>query len=139
MSYFERGDNNHSAVINSPAPTNYTIRDSGRVPYSIDGVPTTQFINYDPKYYRKDNWLENTDKNINYVTTFGNSTPLRNEEIGYKTPATTLLPLHWNTVSPECCPSTFSTSMGCVCTSNKQRDLIGMYRGGNKTHYDDEF
>ena len=29
-----------------------------------------------------------------------------------------------NITSPACCPSTFSTSTGCVCTTKNQRDFI---------------
>jgi len=29
-----------------------------------------------------------------------------------------------NVTSPACCPSTFSTSTGCVCTTRQQRDYI---------------
>ena len=29
-----------------------------------------------------------------------------------------------NRTSPNCCPSTFSTSTGCVCTTSNQRDFI---------------
>ena len=29
-----------------------------------------------------------------------------------------------NKSSPNCCPSTFSTSTGCVCTTQDQRDYI---------------
>jgi len=35
-----------------------------------------------------------------------------------------------NQVSPACCPSTFSTSTGCVCTTDKQRDFVAS-RGYN--------
>ena len=35
-----------------------------------------------------------------------------------------------NQVSPNCCPSTFSTSTGCVCTTDKQRDFVAS-RGYN--------
>ena len=35
-----------------------------------------------------------------------------------------------NQVSPSCCPSTFTTSTGCVCTTDKQRDFIAS-RGYN--------
>lgn len=37
-----------------------------------------------------------------------------------------------NQVKPECCGSTYSSDMGCVCTTEKQRDYINM-RGGNRT------
>jgi hypothetical protein len=39
--------------------------------------------------------------------------------------------LYRNKSSPDCCPSTFSTSTGCVCTTQQQRDYIssrGMVR-----------
>ena len=38
----------------------------------------------------------------------------------------------YNQSKPECCPSTYSTSTGCVCTTKKQRDFI-IKRGNNKT------
>ena len=41
-----------------------------------------------------------------------------------------------NKSSPACCPSTFSTSGACVCTTKDQRDWIGQGRGGNKAPYD---
>lgn len=37
-----------------------------------------------------------------------------------------------NRTSPNCCPSTFSTSTGCVCTTKNQRDYITS-RGAGKT------
>ena len=38
----------------------------------------------------------------------------------------------YNKSSPECCPSTYSSSRGCVCMSQAQRDFINK-RGMNKT------
>jgi len=35
-----------------------------------------------------------------------------------------------NVASPNCCPSTFSTSTGCVCTTDAQRDYVAS-RGFN--------
>ena len=38
-----------------------------------------------------------------------------------------------NITSPQCCPSTFSTSTGCLCTTKNQRDFVaarGMLDGG---------
>ena len=37
-----------------------------------------------------------------------------------------------NKSSPSCCPSTYSTSTGCVCTSKEQRLLLNT-RGMNNT------
>ena len=42
-----------------------------------------------------------------------------------------LFMLSHNFSHPSCCPSTFSTSTGCVCTTNAQRELINS-RGGNQ-------
>lgn len=36
----------------------------------------------------------------------------------------------YNQSSPECCPSTYSTDRGCVCTTDEQRNFISG-RGGN--------
>ena len=38
-----------------------------------------------------------------------------------------------NRTSPACCPSTFSTSTGCVCTTKNQRDFIAA-RGSGLTN-----
>ncbi len=38
--------------------------------------------------------------------------------------------LAFNQAKPECCPSTFSTSTGCVCLTSKQSDWLAL-RGGN--------
>jgi hypothetical protein len=39
----------------------------------------------------------------------------------------------YNRSSPACCPSTFSSSRGCVCMSEAQRRYINS-RGGGRTH-----
>ena len=36
-----------------------------------------------------------------------------------------------NVVSPLCCPSTYTTSDGCVCSTKKQRDYINIRGYGN--------
>ena len=44
-----------------------------------------------------------------------------------------------NVTSPLCCPSTYSTSTGCLCTTKNQRDFIaarGMLDGGAKDEVD---
>jgi hypothetical protein len=37
-----------------------------------------------------------------------------------------------NQSKPDCCASSYSSDMGCVCTTPQQRDYINM-RGGNRT------
>jgi len=43
-----------------------------------------------------------------------------------------------NKFKPECCPSTYSDSMGCACLSQPQVDYINQ-RGGNRTLGPTEF
>lgn len=42
-----------------------------------------------------------------------------------------------NVVSLQCCPSTWSTDRGCVCTTTQQREFISK-RGGNRTYSTDQ-
>lgn len=47
-----------------------------------------------------------------------------------------------NITSPACCPSTFSTSTGCVCTTQNQRDFIaarGILGQESKNNNNSEF
>jgi hypothetical protein len=45
-----------------------------------------------------------------------------------------------NIASPACCPSTYSTDRGCICSTPYQRRVVSLYRGGNKTQIgDDEY
>ena len=37
----------------------------------------------------------------------------------------------FNKSSPECCPSPYSTSSGCVCLTDKQKNYISSNRGNN--------
>ena len=39
----------------------------------------------------------------------------------------------YNKSSPECCPSTYSTSNGCICTTKNQREYINQ-RGNNRSY-----
>ena len=43
-----------------------------------------------------------------------------------------------NVTSPLCCPSTFSSSTGCVCSTKNQRDFINGRGMINKTEIDSE-
>jgi hypothetical protein len=41
-----------------------------------------------------------------------------------------------NEIKPECCPSYYASSNGCVCASKKQLDYLNQ-RGGNRTYGSD--
>jgi len=38
-----------------------------------------------------------------------------------------------NQARPECCPSTYSTSTGCVCTNKQQRKFVSITHGNNSS------
>jgi hypothetical protein len=44
-----------------------------------------------------------------------------------------LFTMAYNKCSPDCCPSVYSSSCGCVCQNKEQNRFISS-RGGNKTH-----
>ena len=64
----------------------------------------------------------------------GTPLPLKNEVIYAELPEDSMFIFNRSYSSPECCPSTYSTDRGCVCTSPEQRKYIGQYRGKNKTY-----
>lgn len=76
------------------------------------------------------------------ATVLGNSVPLRHvrtvqdfptapEVNGQGSPRDMFL-FAYNKSSPACCPSTYSTSTGCVCTTPEQRRLVS---GRGMNHY----
>ena len=80
----------------------------------------------------KDSW---SNKALTYAGGMGHETVLA-KHVNYKS---TKIPLEGtmdffkNTLfKPECCPSTFSTSTGCACTSVDQLNYLNQ-RGGNRT------
>ena len=62
----------------------------------------------------------------------GTPLPLKNEVVTMPLPKKSMFVFQKNQASPSCCPSTFSTSTGCVCTTPEQRRYIGAYDGNNK-------
>jgi len=47
-------------------------------------------------------------------------------------PASEMLIFDKTKFSPECCPSIYSNSMGCVCATTEQMNFLNQ-RGGNRT------
>jgi len=64
----------------------------------------------------------------------GTPLPLKNEMIYSELPSDSMFILAQSVSSPDCCPSTFSTDRGCVCTTPLQRKYIGEMRGANKSY-----
>lgn len=64
----------------------------------------------------------------------GTPLPLKNEMIYSELPRDSMFLFARSYSSPECCPSTFSTDRGCVCTTEDQRRFVSERRGKNKTY-----
>jgi len=64
----------------------------------------------------------------------GTPLPLKNEMIYSELPKDSMFIFAQSYASPDCCPSTFSTDRGCVCTTDFQRKYIGEQRGLNKSY-----
>ena len=64
----------------------------------------------------------------------GTPLPLKNEMIYSELPKDSMFVFANSYSSPDCCPSTFSTDRGCVCTTDFQRKYIGEQRGLNKSY-----
>lgn len=71
-------------------------------------------------------------RNYPLISEPGHTTP-PGEDIKQSRPSPdNMFILAHNQSSPDCCPSTFSDSRGCICTTEAQRNYINK-RGGNRT------
>ena len=93
------------------APRNYTMH---------SGLPGGGWVNA-ARNYAQNVGSQNNVKSGQYYK--GGPIPL---------PPGELLIFAENEVKPECCPSYYSSSNGCVCASQKQWDYLNQ-RGGNRT------
>ena len=64
----------------------------------------------------------------------GSQLPLANESRYVLPVPNSMFYFNKNKVSLACCPSTYTSSDGCVCTTPEQRKFIGEERGGNKNY-----
>jgi hypothetical protein len=64
----------------------------------------------------------------------GTPLPLKNEMIYSELPKDSMYMFANSYASPDCCPSTYSTDRGCVCTTEFQDKYLGEQRGLNKSY-----
>ena len=64
----------------------------------------------------------------------GTPLPLKSEERPATLPKNSMFVFAYNQSSPNCCPATYSSDAGCVCSTPQQRKWISRERGGNKTY-----
>lgn len=69
----------------------------------------------------------------------GTPLPLKNETVYSTIPSDSMFVFANSISSPACCPSTYSTDRGCVCTTDYQRKFVGERRGRNRDHDDYNF
>lgn len=123
-------DNNvkFNKYMNHAAPLNYNMG---------NGV-LGSYDNLKLKTPCKDNWrhppCNPTGKVEPLFVPQGTPLPLKNEVMYQKMPEDSMFLFTNNYSSPLCCPSTFSSDAGCVCTTEQQRRLVGVTRGNNKNH-----
>ncbi len=83
-------------------------------------------------------WMKNpcnppVKSNLQFVPQ-GTPLPLKNEMIYSELPRDSMFLFANSYASPDCCPSTFSTSQGCICSSEQMRKYVNEKRGGNVSY-----
>jgi len=120
--------NDLNKFMNSAAPINYNM---GNGVYG-------SYDNLQLKTPCNDNWkhapCNPQGKAMPLYVPQGTPLPLKNEIMYQNLPKDSMFQFQDNYSSPACCPSTFSSDAGCVCTTEQQRKLVGVTRGNNKNH-----
>ena len=116
--------------------------------FSMNGMPsdagsvikeafTQQLGSDDYDAHRNGGWVNAAQ---NYAKHIGNQNNAKSGEYHkggpIPLPPGELLIFAENEIKPECCPSYYASSNGCVCASKKQLDYLNQ-RGGNRTHGSD--
>jgi len=112
--------------VNKPADVNYNM--GSGVPGSYDGIKLKPAGGSDWRHSPSDNKLLEGK----FFVPQGTPLPLKHEMQFMSLPKDSMFMFAKNKASPECCPSTYSTDQGCVCTTPQQRKFIGEQRGNNK-------
>ncbi len=96
------------------------LADAAPLDYNMDGTLKNSWTNK-ALLYAKDMGYQNIlNQHKKYK---GTSVPLKDGN---------MLFFKNNSFKPECCPSTYSSSNGCACTSDDQIEYLNQ-RGGNRT------
>ena len=107
---------------NNSASTNYNIDVKG----GYDG----QKLEENNKVVEESYPLHGNNEKL--IVNMGTPYPLKHEEVASQIPNDSMFFLARNKVDRDCCPSTYSTSNGCVCITPDQKDMLNG-RGGNRT------
>lgn len=98
----------------------------------ISDIANAASLNYQMEADNQGSW---TQKALGYASDMGYNTVL-SKHANYKGTEVplqnTMFFFKNNAFKPECCPSTYSSSSGCACTSISQLNYLNQ-RGGNRT------
>lgn len=113
--------------IDKPASLNWSIADG--VPGSMDGI----ILNPGGSKWRH---KPNDSKKLKgkVFVPSGTPLPLKSEEMYHVVPDNSMFMFSQNISRPECCPSTYSSSGGCICSTKQQREFVAQKRGNNKNY-----
>ena len=110
-------------LIEGPAELEWSMGTG--VPGSMDGLIFTS------DWRKKPNNVPLKDSKL-YLPQ-GTPLPIKKNEIQQELPENSMFMLSKNVSSPYCCPSTFSSSGGCICTTPYQRKYVARMRGSNNS------
>ena len=113
--------------VNQPAGISYSMGNG--VPGSFDNLKLQP--GGDSEWRKVPNNIGPQKNCKRFFVAQGTPLPLKHEMQFVPLPEDSMFIFDKSISSPECCPATFSTDRGCVCTDKKMRDFIGQRRGGN--------
>ena len=119
-------DNSLFLTINKPADTKFQMGQG--IPGSYDGKVLKPGGVSSWRHQPNDNQLAPGAKFVAQ----GHQLPLLSESQPALLPNDSMFYFANNIVSMDCCPSTYTSDQGCVCTTEQQRKFIGEQRGNNK-------
>jgi len=130
----KNSNNNNSKNSNNSNNTNTILPISSLTDYQMGPYDNLVLTTGNPKseYVKLQTNSLSTEKDVCVYQ--GNENPLKCKKTlgldigpsidGEPGSPKSLFPFTFNKSSPDCCPSTFSTSTGCVCTTENQRQFI---------------
>ena len=120
----------------NPAGNNPANNGSGNIIQEgftkLADITKSATVDYQMGNDSKGSW---TQKALGYASDMGYDTVLSNHANYKGTPVPLDETMHFfkdNAFKPECCPSSYSSSTGCACTSVAQLNYLNQ-RGGNRT------
>lgn len=123
-------NDSNSAILSVDQPANLNWEMGKGVPGSLDGLVL--------KPGGSSTWRHQPN-NVpklkgRFFVPIGTPVPLKCEEMYQKFPSNSMFMFSQNVASPLCCPSTYSSPEGCVCSTPQQRRFVAQQRANNKNY-----